>query len=81
MKSLLLAVPVALILLAGCKEEVKSIDWYDKHPDETYSTYKKCMKDGVQNQNCENATRSAIGFANVGDATQRQKFRKLLREE
>ncbi|EGJ2070567.1 EexN family lipoprotein, partial [Salmonella enterica] len=41
-----LVVATSIILLNGCKEEVKSYAWYSEHQDETYDVYKKCKESG-----------------------------------
>ena len=40
--------------LAGC-EEVKSVDWWQDHPDEATKKVAECKKSGSDSDNCKNA--------------------------
>lgn len=73
----LIALIIGSFTILGCKEEVKSEQWYKQHPDETYEFYSKCLKDGVSNQNCENARRAKNHFANFGNDEQKKRFSEL----
>lgn len=42
-------------LLAACKEETKSKEWFKEHPKETVEVYKKCQQSGEDSDNCKNA--------------------------
>ncbi|BBI93069.1 EexN family lipoprotein [Serratia symbiotica] len=59
-----LLIMVAILILSGCKEEVKSYAWYSEHQEETYQTYKKCKEKGEGGNNCNNAYRAAVNFSN-----------------
>ncbi|UDJ88652.1 EexN family lipoprotein (plasmid) [Erwinia amylovora] len=41
-------------LLAGC-EDVKSVDWWQSHPDEADQKVSECKKSGDDSENCRNA--------------------------
>ncbi|EKL4969415.1 EexN family lipoprotein [Escherichia coli] len=43
-----------MALVAGCKEETKSVDWWVSHPKETTEKYKDCIKTGEDTDNCTN---------------------------
>ncbi|EPO7839909.1 MULTISPECIES: EexN family lipoprotein [Morganellaceae] len=45
-------------LLAACKEETKSYDWYLDNKEDAYRVYEKCQKSGDGSDNCENARRA-----------------------
>ncbi|EBH5154661.1 hypothetical protein CLO73_24675 [Salmonella enterica] len=51
--------PVAAILvcfaLIGCKEEAKTVKWYQEHPSELQRVYNDCKKTGEDSDNCRNA--------------------------
>lgn len=47
-------VVVVMGLLAGCKEEVKTKEWYKSHPTELAEVYKKCQQTGEDSDNCRN---------------------------
>lgn len=51
-------------LMSGCKEEEKSEAWYQKHPDETYKVYKKCLETGSNSDNCDAAYHASVNFSN-----------------
>lgn len=76
-----LAVATSIILLNGCKEEVKSYAWYSEHQDETYDVYKKCKESGEGGDNCNNAYRAAVNFSNelLYPKDVSDKFTKLLK--
>lgn len=74
-----MAVMIAGVFLTGCKDETKSEDWYNKHPDETFTVYSKCLKTGEASDNCEFARRAAIGFAQLGTEEQKAKFAPLMK--
>lgn len=46
---------VMFVLVAGCKEETKSVDWYSKHPDKMKEISAACDESGDDTQNCKNA--------------------------
>lgn len=83
MKKLILLTLVATsaALLTGCKEEAKSESWYkqDEHKQETYQVYKKCLETGEDSDNCQNARRGAITFAQLGDDETKALFKPLMR--
>ncbi|MDR5617852.1 EexN family lipoprotein [Arsenophonus sp.] len=72
-----MTVMIGCVILLGCKEEVKSEEWYNQHPDETYNVYSKCLKDGESSQNCENARRAKNNFVNLGTEEQKTRFSEL----
>lgn len=43
------------VVISGCKEEVKTTQWYRDHPDELKAVYEKCQKTGNASDNCKNA--------------------------
>lgn len=53
-KTAVLAVSVC-VLLAGCKEEAKSVDWYKQHQSELTKVYQDCKASGDDSDNCKNA--------------------------
>lgn len=69
-----------VIGLSGCKE-TKSEAWYKQHPDETYTVYTQCLKDGEASDNCEFAQRAAIMFAQTGKLGIKEKFETLFQQE
>lgn len=69
-----------VIILSGCKE-TKSEAWYKQHPDETYTVYMQCLKDGEASDNCEFAQRAAIMFAQIGKPGIKEKFETLFQQE
>lgn len=73
------SVIVSVVLLSGCKEETKSEDWYNHHPNETFNVYSKCLKTGEASDNCEFARRAAIGFYQLGTEEQKAKFAPLMK--
>ncbi len=80
-KSLLtLFVASGVIALSGCKE-TKSEAWYKQHPDETYTVYTQCLKDGEASDNCEFAHRAAIMYAQIGKPGIKEKFEVLFQQE
>ncbi|WP_413732940.1 EexN family lipoprotein [Sodalis sp. RH20] len=80
-KSLLtLFVASGVIVLSGCKE-TKSEAWYKQHPDETYTVYTQCLKDGEASDNCEFAHRAAIMYAQIGKPGIKEKFEALFQQE
>ncbi|MBV7681861.1 EexN family lipoprotein [Escherichia coli] len=40
--------------LAGC-QEVKSVDWWQSHPDEATKNVAECKNSGSDSDNCKNA--------------------------
>lgn len=54
-KIILIALISSAALFAGCKEEVKSADWYKEHPQEIYQVYTQCLKMSEHTDNCEMA--------------------------
>lgn len=76
---LILLAGLTAVLLAGCKEEAKSEAWYQKHPDETYQVYKKCLEDGENSKNCDAAHNAALVFADINHPDTQQKFLDLLK--
>ncbi|EHM4620433.1 EexN family lipoprotein [Salmonella enterica] len=77
-KTFIASVVVSSVLLSGCKEETKSIEWYKHHPNETYEVYSKCKESGDASPNCEFARRAARYFISAGDdEKQQEKFREL----
>lgn len=47
-----------VFLVAGCKEETKSVEWWINHPKETVDKYKECKKTGSDSDNCKNVKRA-----------------------
>jgi hypothetical protein len=78
-KLIVVALVASAALLAGCKEEAKSYDWYSEHPKETYQVYKKCLETGEASLNCDGARRAAIGFAKLGNDETKALFKPLMR--
>lgn len=78
-KIILLALATSVVLLVGCTEEVKSERWYKEHPKETYQVYKKCLDTGEHSENCQNARRGAITFAQLGDDETKALFDPLMK--
>lgn len=62
----------ALVFFIGCGDEVKSIDYYEKHPEEAKAKVKECNKMGKmseeQKQDCANAIEGNFksGLQNLG---------------
>lgn len=62
----------ALAFFVGCGDEVKSIDYYEKHPEEAKAKIEKCNKMGkmseYQKQDCGNALQGNwnADWSNVG---------------
>ena len=77
-KIIVLALVASAALLAGCKEEAKSYDWYSSHPKETYTVYSECVKTGEASLNCEGARRAALAFSRGEDEELVQKFTPLI---
>ncbi|EEG1124379.1 TPA: EexN family lipoprotein [Salmonella enterica subsp. enterica serovar Java] len=73
-------ITITSLVLSGCNDE-KSEAWYKKHPDETYVTYSKCLKNGESSNNCEFAMRAAIMFAQQGKPEIKKKFENLFIQE
>lgn len=48
-----------MIILAGCQEEVKSVEYYAEHHDERREVIEGCENSGSESKNCKNA-RAAI---------------------
>ncbi|ECC1948281.1 EexN family lipoprotein [Salmonella enterica] len=69
-----------ILTITGCKEE-RSESWYKQHPDETYTTYSKCLEDGEANNNCEFAMRAALMFSHSGSPEVKDKFIKLFEQK
>lgn len=72
-----MTVMIGCIILLGCKEEVKSEEWYNQHPDETYNVYSKYLKDRESSQNFEKARRAKNNFVNLGTEEQKTRFSEL----
>lgn len=52
------------VLLSGCGEETKTIEYYSKHLDEAKNIAAECKKDtSTLSENCKNAT-NAVSEAN-----------------
>ncbi|EJX2514730.1 EexN family lipoprotein [Salmonella enterica] len=49
-----------VFLVAGCKEETKSVDWWTIHPKEAVDKYKECKKSGSDSENCKNVKRAGL---------------------
>ncbi|EBT1698552.1 hypothetical protein CIH92_25725 [Salmonella enterica] len=49
-----------VFLVAGCKEETKSVDWWTNHPKEAVDKYKECKKSGSDSGNCKNVKRAGL---------------------
>lgn len=52
---ILCATALCTVLLAGCKDEAKTTQWYRDNPDELKVVYEKCQKSGDASENCKNA--------------------------
>ena len=52
--SLILVATGMTFLLAGC-EDVKSVDWWQSHPDEAGKKVSECKQSGDDSENCRNA--------------------------
>lgn len=57
MRFMRIALPLVTVtaLLAGCKEEAKSVDWYKENGSELATVYQKCVASGDDSDNCKNA--------------------------
>ena len=57
MRFMKIALPVLALsaLLAGCKEEAKSVDWYKANRSELAKVYQECTASGDDSDNCKNA--------------------------
>ncbi|HFX8878565.1 TPA: EexN family lipoprotein [Salmonella enterica] len=49
-----------VFLVVGCKEEIKSVDWWTNHPKEAVDKYKECKKSGSDSENCKNVKRAGL---------------------
>ncbi|EBF6566098.1 hypothetical protein OT34_24205 [Salmonella enterica subsp. enterica serovar Typhimurium] len=49
-----------VFLVAGCKEETKSVDWWTSYPKEAVDKYKECKKSGSDSENCKNVKRAGL---------------------
>lgn len=47
--------PVLFLILSGCTDAAKSIDYYSKHLDEAADVSDQCMKNIVHDETCANA--------------------------
>lgn len=62
----------ALAFFAGCGDEVKSVDYYEKHPEEAKAKVEQCEKmrkmSDNQKQDCDNALQGDwnASWSNVG---------------
>ncbi|HHO8472804.1 EexN family lipoprotein [Klebsiella pneumoniae] len=77
---LILCALSGVIVLSGCKE-TKSEAWYKHHPEETYTVYTQCLKDGEASDNCEFAHRAALMFAQEGNPGVKEKFEAIFQQE
>lgn len=46
---------VVVLLLSGCGEETKSVDWWRNHPEDAMQKADECKKSGADTENCKNA--------------------------
>ncbi|MCV5863668.1 EexN family lipoprotein, partial [Escherichia coli] len=51
--NLILVATGMTFLLAGC-EDVKSVDWWQSHPDEAGKKVSECKQSGDDSENCRN---------------------------
>lgn len=47
---------VFVIILTGCKEETKSVDYYMQHDEARMEKLKECHNASTDSENCRNAT-------------------------
>lgn len=47
---------VFAIILTGCKEEIKSVDYYMQHDEARMEKLKECHNAPTDSENCRNAT-------------------------
>ncbi|EAR1644316.1 TPA: EexN family lipoprotein [Citrobacter freundii] len=45
---------VVVLLLSGCGEETKSVDWWRNHPEDAMKQADECKKSGADTENCKN---------------------------
>lgn len=43
------------LLLTACGQEVRTVEWFNAHPDEADKTYSECVSSNDQSENCRNA--------------------------
>lgn len=46
----------SLVILSGCKEETKSVDYYMQHDEARMEKIKECHNATTDSENCRNAT-------------------------
>ncbi|EJT4720271.1 TPA: EexN family lipoprotein [Klebsiella pneumoniae subsp. pneumoniae] len=51
---------LTLMVLTGCGEETKSVDWWVSHPKEATEKYVDCQKTGSDSDNCKNVKKAAL---------------------
>ncbi|MDL1703528.1 EexN family lipoprotein [Yersinia pestis] len=44
----------SFLILSGCGEETKSVDWWGEHSTEAETKKVECEKSGSDSQNCKN---------------------------
>lgn len=52
------AVLLVSLLLAACGQEVRTVEWFNAHPDEAEKTYSECISSNDQSEDCRNAETS-----------------------
>ncbi|EAO8023241.1 acetyltransferase [Salmonella enterica] len=45
---------VVALLLSGCGEETKSVDWWRNHPEDAMKKADECKNSGADTENCKN---------------------------
>ncbi len=43
-----------VLLLSGCGEETKSVDWWRNHPEDAMKKADECKASGADTENCKN---------------------------
>ncbi len=43
-----------VLLLSGCGEETKSVDWWRNHPEDAMKKADECKASGTDTENCKN---------------------------
>ncbi|AZL04119.1 MULTISPECIES: EexN family lipoprotein [Enterobacterales] len=76
------------LVLSGCKEDTKSVDWWYKNQDQAILKVKECNKSGDDTPNCKNAIQGKFlydqehapipKFSGMGDET--DKYEKIYAE-
>ncbi|WP_284281149.1 EexN family lipoprotein [Proteus mirabilis] len=64
MKKMILMSALSILFLSACSEEVKSVQWWQEHPDEAVKKWKDCMESGDESANCINV-KSAAKYINT----------------